>query len=87
MTAPTNMPGNAPSANGTSPERATRDLLIIITAQDDRGNVSTSSHDLVVPVGMRHCDLLMHLLNERIPEHLRGNCVVLHYSVHPAVVT
>lgn len=60
---------------------------MVITVQNGRGHVSTSSHDLIVPVGMRHSDLLMQALSERIPEDWRGNCVVLHYSVHPAVVT
>ncbi|MEO3799973.1 hypothetical protein [Nonomuraea sp. B1E8] len=86
-TAPANNTGNAPSINGASPERATRALFVVITVQTACGEVSTSSLDLIVPVGMRHLDLLTHVLKERIPEHLRGKCVVLHYSVHPAVVT
>ncbi|WP_219498553.1 hypothetical protein [Nonomuraea ceibae] len=78
--------GNAPSDN-TGAERATRGLFVVVTVQTAYGEVSTSSHDLIVPVGMRHGELLTHVLKERIPEHLRGKSVVLHYSVHPAVVT
>ncbi|MEU6997203.1 hypothetical protein [Nonomuraea sp. NPDC046570] len=87
MTTPTNTASNAPSTNGADPKQATRALCILVTVQSGRGEISTTSHDLIVPVGMRHNDLLTHVMKERIPEHLRGNSVVLHYSVHPAVVT
>ncbi|MGV9386088.1 hypothetical protein ACWDRB_60505 [Nonomuraea sp. NPDC003707] len=87
MTAPTDTPTHAPSANGAGAKQATRALFIVITVQSRHGEISTSSHAVTVPVGMRHQDLLTQVLNEGIPEHLRGKSVVLHYSVHAAVIT
>ncbi|MEV0197385.1 hypothetical protein [Nonomuraea sp. NPDC050691] len=87
MTTQTNTSNDAPSTNDAGAEQAAyRDLFVMITVQNAYGHVATSSHDVKVPVGMRHLDLMTHLLKERIPEDLRGNSVVLHYSVHPAVV-
>ncbi|MEV4398314.1 hypothetical protein [Nonomuraea sp. NPDC049607] len=90
MTTPTNTTGstqgNAASTNGATPKQATRTLFIVITVQSGHGEISTSSHNVTVPVGMRHENLLTQVLKEGIPEHLRGRSVVLHYSVHPAVV-
>ncbi|MEU8104505.1 hypothetical protein AB0C18_12375 [Nonomuraea muscovyensis] len=87
MTTPTNTTTDAPSTNGTAPKQApTRAVFVVVTVQTAYGEVSTTGHDLTVPAGTRHQALLTHVLKECIPEHLRGNSVVLHYSVHPAVV-
>ncbi|GAA3194512.1 hypothetical protein [Nonomuraea roseoviolacea] len=84
VTLNTGQPSTSGADTQTEPTRA---VFVVITVQTAYGEVSTSSHDLIVPVGMRHLDLLTRVLKERIPEHLRGNCVVLHYSVHPAVIS
>ncbi|MFI7642039.1 hypothetical protein [Nonomuraea sp. NPDC049400] len=62
-----------------------RSLFIVITTQNADGDAGTTSHELTVPAGTKHVDLLYYVMTECVPEHRRDG-IVLHYSVHPAVI-
>ncbi|MEU3168942.1 hypothetical protein [Streptosporangium sp. NPDC006930] len=71
-------------ASATRPQ-ADRTVFVVITMQNDAGTAGTSSHTLTVPAGTGHDVVLVHVMTKCVPEHLRSG-VVLHYSVHPAVI-
>lgn len=77
---------SAPAAKTTSTAAPpVRRVFVVITVQSPYGDIRTSSHELPAPVGMKQRDLLNSILNDAIPEEMRGG-VILHYSVHPAVI-
>ncbi|MFI6793713.1 hypothetical protein ACIBG4_40915 [Nonomuraea sp. NPDC050383] len=69
----------------TTSSTPTRRLLVVLTMQNGSGDVKSSSHEMTVPAGTRHLDFLAYMLQAVIPEDMRDG-VVLHYSVHPAVI-
>lgn len=76
---------STPASTNQPAAKPTRRLCVITTVQNSVGEVRTDSHELTVPVGMTHNELLKFVLSECIPAHMRPS-VVLHYSVHPAVI-
>ncbi|MFI6910473.1 hypothetical protein ACIBKY_55150 [Nonomuraea sp. NPDC050394] len=82
MTTPT--PTHAP-APATAQAADTVSVFVLITVQN-HGQIATTGHTLTIASGTTHADLAAHVTATCIAEDMRGG-VVLHYSVHPAVIT
>ena len=76
---------SAPATTTSTAAPPVRRVFVVITVQNSYGRVRTSSHELTVTADTRHEVLLNAVLAECVPEEMRGG-VILHYSVHPAVI-
>ncbi|MFI6907326.1 hypothetical protein ACIBKY_39130 [Nonomuraea sp. NPDC050394] len=83
--APTPATPHAPTP-ATAQAADTVSVFVLITVQNHGQIATTTGHTLTIASGTTHADLAAHVTATCIAEDMRGG-VVLHYSVHPAVIT
>jgi hypothetical protein len=70
----------------STPPPPQRHVFVVISVRnEDTGTAATAAPTITVPAGTNSADLLAYVLANSIPEDARGG-VVVHFSVHPAVI-